>query len=83
MNTNTCISCRYVYRVNKDDRWFSWLCKKAPVPQEYNPVIGEVIADPPWLKCINVRRRQGTENDCLMHEPGPNVFSPREMENVA
>ena len=75
---SACVSCFHLYRVDKNDGYWRWLCKEAPLPDWYNPVTGETVADPPYRTCQSVRRELGNDNECPRFLAGPNQIHPRE-----
>lgn len=74
MTDPVCALCRHLYIVSKGDAWWRWLCSQAPREQEYNPVTGDTVADPPYARCREVNR----EGNCPMFDAGPNVLHPKE-----
>ena len=66
MNGSSCVpticrDCEHLYVVNKNDRWYRWLCIRSPVT-EINFVSGTI--DPPYKLCRFVNY-----GECAMFEP--------------
>ena len=55
-----CRDCEHLYVVNKNDRWYRWLCIRSPVT-EINFVSGTI--DPPYKLCRFVNY-----GECAMFE---------------
>lgn len=71
--TTVCAKCGNLFVVNKNDPWWRWLCIKAPIQQQFNPVTGLTVADPPYRLCKLLNY-----GDCEMFEVGPNSLKSRE-----
>ena len=66
-----CLNCAHLYRVNKNDAAWRWLCMAAPMPKWFSFVLGELIADPPYQFCA--KKNFG---DCVDYREGVNSLSP-------
>jgi hypothetical protein len=79
--TGFCADCESLQIVDQADRATNrhrnWLCKEHPLPQRLNPVTGIYAADPPYRRCVDVRRDLSSD-DCPDFVAGANQIHPRE-----
>lgn len=71
---SVCAKCVFLHATAKSDRWWAWLCTRHPLPQFFNPVTGETVADPPYQRCKKIN-----DGECLDFEAGPNILFPKEQ----
>lgn len=69
--STVCTKCKNLFVVNKSDQWYRWLCMAKKREQEFNPVTGDTVADPPYELC-----RYINYGGCIHYEAGVNSLSP-------
>jgi hypothetical protein len=76
---NPCVTCKHLFVVNKNDRWYAWLCMKLPLLAWENEVTGEKVADPPYMRCKDRRMGPMKGRECPDWETGINSLSPAKL----
>lgn len=71
MSPVVCALCSSLHDYAKKEHWWQWMCTKHPLPQQYNPVTGQTVADPPFMRCKSVN-----DGNCTDFEEGPNCLHP-------
>lgn len=76
---NRCADCKHLFIVNKNDRYFRWLCMHIPLKPWFNEVTGETVADPPYMTCKDRRFGPMKGHMCPDWEEGINSLSPAKL----
>lgn len=71
-----CRQCKHLFRVNKNDAVWRFLCMATPMPPAFNYVIGEIVADPPYQYAI--KKNYG---NCVDYREGVNSLSPNKLNS--